>query len=267
MKIIKLIGLVLLSAIIMLTGIFGYLYVQPVNYDRLNLVQRWIISGVNKKWDRYVKSLPEEKQNIPTLTDILSGLNSVERGVADKILAVNPNELGFLGPNFGIEDPGELATIPNKKYKFREVEFESGINYVSPMILADFEKMNEAMVAEIGKKLDIENAYRTPGLSAKLFFYYLEKENGWSLRENAKWIAMPGYSEHNRYKNTALDLINQEGISGQDEKQQPEDFESLPEYRWLTANAAKYNFYLSYPRDNQYGVGFEPWHWHWELKS
>ncbi|MFZ5392076.1 MAG: M15 family metallopeptidase [Patescibacteria group bacterium] len=266
MKILKLFGLIFFSGAILFFGIAGYLYSCPANFDRLNFVQRWLISGVNKKWDKYIENLPVEKQNIPDLNDLLSVLNPVERSLIEKILAIEPKNLGFMGPYFGIEGAGELVTIPNKNYNFRGVEIESGVNFVSPKIHEDYLKMNEAMAAEIGKILEIENAYRTPGLSARLFFDYLEKENNWSLRENAKWVAMPGYSEHNRYEGTAIDFINQEGISGGDENQVPEDFEKLPEYEWMLKNAQKYNFYLSYPRDNQYGVGFEPWHWHWEKK-
>ncbi|PIR40970.1 MAG: hypothetical protein COV32_00475 [Candidatus Yonathbacteria bacterium CG10_big_fil_rev_8_21_14_0_10_43_136] len=37
-------------------------------------------------------------------------------------------------------------------------------------------------------------------------------------------------------------------------------FEKTPEYKWLTENAYKYGFILSYPEGNAYYI-FEPWHW------
>lgn len=37
-------------------------------------------------------------------------------------------------------------------------------------------------------------------------------------------------------------------------------FASTPAYEWLTKNAHKYGFTLSYPEDNTYYV-YEPWHW------
>lgn len=37
-------------------------------------------------------------------------------------------------------------------------------------------------------------------------------------------------------------------------------FEKTPEYKWLTKNAYKYGFILSYPEGNAYYI-FEPWHW------
>lgn len=37
-------------------------------------------------------------------------------------------------------------------------------------------------------------------------------------------------------------------------------FEKTPAYQWLTENAYKYGFILSYPKNNAYYI-FEPWHW------
>jgi len=40
-----------------------------------------------------------------------------------------------------------------------------------------------------------------------------------------------------------------------------EEFENTEAYQWLVENAASYDFHLSYPRGNPYGIDFEPWHW------
>lgn len=76
---------------------------------------------------------------------------------------------------------------------------------------------------------------------------------------------MLGYSEHNS-PNTAVDLINQNGISGNENNQTVDDFVNLPEFSWLLKNANKFHFYLSYPPDNPCNMAFEPWRWHWENK-
>jgi len=60
---------------------------------------------------------------------------------------------------------------------------------------------------------------------------------------------------------SVIDFINEKGINGE---VNPEDFEVLPEYAWLTANAAQFHFYLSYPKNHPTGIAFEPWHWHFE---
>lgn len=263
----KIIFKIIVILIIILFSTPLYFYFSLPNYQKLNPVHRYIISTINQNWEKYIKSLEPEKQNIPEYDKLIAQLNPIQKNLAQRILAIHPSEFGFKGPYFGLQIPGKLQSYPNKKYHYRDTDIETGINYLNPVIATDLEKMNQAMQKDIGKQLDIENAYRTPGLSAKLFFHYLEKENDWSLLETAKWVAMPGYSEHNSYDRTAIDFINQEGISGEDSNQVPDDFEKLPEFTWLTQNARKYNFYLTYPRNNPFGIEFEPWHWHWEIKS
>ncbi|MBK7960075.1 MAG: D-alanyl-D-alanine carboxypeptidase family protein [Bdellovibrionales bacterium] len=31
---------------------------------------------------------------------------------------------------------------------------------------------------------------------------------------------------------------------------------------WLTENASRFEFQLSYPRNNDHGIIYEPWHWY-----
>ena len=38
-------------------------------------------------------------------------------------------------------------------------------------------------------------------------------------------------------------------------------FENTAAFHWLEANAARYSFELSFPRDNPQGISYEPWHW------
>lgn len=61
-----------------------------------------------------------------------------------------------------------------------------------------------------------------------------------------------GYSEHQL--GTTLDFTT-DGLNGN-----LDGFEETEAYEWLTENAHKYGFVLSYPEDNGYYV-FEPWHW------
>ncbi len=67
-----------------------------------------------------------------------------------------------------------------------------------------------------------------------------------------QFSADQGYSEHQL--GTTVDFITK-GLNGQ-----LEGFGDTTAYQWLTANAYKYGFVLSYPKDNAYYV-FEPWHW------
>ena len=40
-----------------------------------------------------------------------------------------------------------------------------------------------------------------------------------------------------------------------------ECFEKEPAFFWLTENAGKFQFYMSYPEKNGFGIIYEPWHW------
>ena len=64
---------------------------------------------------------------------------------------------------------------------------------------------------------------------------------------------LPGYSEHHTCK--AIDFTSKKlnTLSTQ--------FENSKEFKWITENASTYNFYLSYPKDNEEGIMYEPWHW------
>jgi LAS superfamily LD-carboxypeptidase LdcB len=193
----------------------------------------------------------------------MSSLNLAERKFTNRILNVNPEKLGAKSPFFSREIPNNLVKTAEKEMRLGEVDVN--ICFLPKPVYDDFIKMNEQMKNDIGKELYVESGYRSPGYQAYLFLFYFP-ENGYSLKENVKWLTFPGHSEHNSI-NTAVDFINQDGISGEDGEQKPEDFTSLQEYKWLEANAGKYNFYLSYPPNNQFGISFEPWHWHWEIKN
>ena len=82
-----------------------------------------------------------------------------------------------------------------------------------------------------------------------------KRERGRSLEEILKVNAPPGYSEH--HTGCALDV----GTPGCPPLE--EAFESTPAFAWLQANAGRYGFRLSYPRNNRYGYLYEPWHWRW----
>lgn len=67
-----------------------------------------------------------------------------------------------------------------------------------------------------------------------------------------KFSADQGYSEHQL--GTAVDFTSKKlGLNFV-------NFGSTSEYDWLLANAHKYGFILSYPKNNSY-YQYEPWHW------
>jgi D-alanyl-D-alanine carboxypeptidase len=65
--------------------------------------------------------------------------------------------------------------------------------------------------------------------------------------------ALPGFSEH--HTGRAVDI----GTPGSPPV--TEEFEQTPAFDWLTRRGQDFGFWMTYPRGNQFGVIYEPWHW------
>lgn len=65
--------------------------------------------------------------------------------------------------------------------------------------------------------------------------------------------ALPGFSEH--HTGRAIDI----GTPGCPPV--TEEFEKTPAFDWLNRKGRRFGFCMTYPRDNQSGVIYEPWHW------
>lgn len=244
----------------------GIYFIYKTDYTELNPIQKLLAEKIYKKWDNKINSYPKDERVTVDYENLLSELSLFERMLVADIFSIDPKELGFKGPFYSKEKPGRLVKLSSVRLNVNGKEIETGVQFYPEHAYRDFENMISQMKKETGKTLHICSGYRSPGRQAYLFFKYLVTSSKFSLEENARWIAMPGYSEHGSPVNTSVDLENEDGINGIDKGQSPEDFEKLPEYKWLLENAARYNFYLTYPRNNQFGVAFEPWHWHWERK-
>jgi D-alanyl-D-alanine carboxypeptidase len=66
-------------------------------------------------------------------------------------------------------------------------------------------------------------------------------------QDRARWSAIPGYSEH--HTGYAIDIVNVNS-----------SFANTKEYQRLKNNAKDFGFEVSFPKNNQQGVGFEPRH-------
>lgn len=65
--------------------------------------------------------------------------------------------------------------------------------------------------------------------------------------------ALPGFSEH--HTGRAIDI----GTPGCPPV--TEAFEQTPAFDWLKRRGQDFGFRMTYPRGNQFGVIYEPWHW------
>lgn len=72
-------------------------------------------------------------------------------------------------------------------------------------------------------------------------------------------VAAPGFSEH--HSGRAVDLTTP------DSDPLEEQFENTEAFAWLQQRAKEFSFVMSYPRDNRFGVIFEPWHWCYRSKE
>lgn len=97
------------------------------------------------------------------------------------------------------------------------------------------------------------SGFRSVKDQAELFNKQVQKHG--SQAAAAKLSAPPGFSEH--HTGYAIDI----GDRNQPDKDLTVAFEDTTAYRWLSENASRYGFELSFPRNNAQGVNFEPWHW------
>lgn len=257
---------ILIGLLILSIGVFTKFYLDEINFSKMNFVHKFIFERVIDEWEEEMLVMNSHERNLVDYNSLLSLLGTLERSLVERLFEINPIDLGFKGKFFSTDTPDNLIKIESVKLLRKNKPYQTGIQYLPAHVNHDYEIMMLEMDKEIGKKLFVDSGFRSAGRQAYLFIFYLVRSNDFSLRENAKWIAMPGYSEHGSAENTAIDFVNIDGINGINESETAEDFERLEEYDWLIKNASKFNFYLSYPRGNKYGVSFEPWHWHWEKR-
>lgn len=112
----------------------------------------------------------------------------------------------------------------------------------------------QAMVAAAAAdsiQLLIVSGFRSVAYQAELISKKIEA--GQCVTDILKVNAAPGYSEH--HTGNAVD------IATPGSRPLTEEFESTAAFRWLEAQAADFGFSMTYPRDNPWGIAYEPWHW------
>ena len=139
-------------------------------------------------------------------------------------------------------------TAPENLIKFQGIQIHKAI-------LPDLQAMINA-----AKKDDVNLIIRSGFRSIKrqeYLFYEIAKRRGQTLEERAKVSAPPGHSEH--HTGMAVDFDDAD-----DPKFLEESFAETDAGIWLMLNANRYNFHLSFPKNNPQGIAYEPWHWLWK---
>jgi hypothetical protein len=208
----------------------------------------------------------DDKKNLATLTfdELYGPLDPNQSSFLKSFQNLNAKDLNVKIPFRGIATGKEkLVTITGQNIKIKGEPNELPPQFLPPQIYKSYLAMMHAMQKDIGKRLYVESGYRSSAYQLYLFIFYL-KNHDYSIRETVKFVALPGYSEHGAPAYQAIDFIDINGTNGE---QNPKDFEDLPEFAWLQANAAKFDFVLSYPKDSQDGITYEPWHWRYERQA
>jgi D-alanyl-D-alanine carboxypeptidase len=115
----------------------------------------------------------------------------------------------------------------------------------------------QAMVAEARKSgvlLVPISGFRSIEQQERIFSDKQAQRNQ-SVAQRAEVSAPSGYSEH--HTGYAVDI----GDGKAPALNLKIDFENTAAFKWLKANAARFSFEMSFPRNNAQGLSYEPWHW------
>lgn len=158
----------------------------------------------------------------------------------DKELLQKYSKVYFLNENYL---PSKLTKI-DTKYLFNKTKE----TYIHERVWPHLQDMLEA-----GTRADINikiiSAYRSFGDQSSLKSTY---KTLYGSGANT-FSADQGYSEHQLGTTVDLDRESSTGAL-------VTSFETTKTFEWLTLNAYKYGFVLSYPKGNKY-YQYEPWHW------
>lgn len=189
-------------------------------------------------------SLEKEREKNDSFQDQIDELSGTV-GKLNKLSQTDPELLDKYSKVFFLSDnyvPADLTNI-SKKYLYdqtRTLQFQSdAYDFLTDML-------DDAQDDDVD--ILVASAYRSFGTQASLKAQYTVV---YGTGANA-FSADQGYSEHQL--GTAADFTTKSLAGGLD------GFDATPAYKWLTANAYKYGFILSYPQGNGY-YEYEPWHW------
>lgn len=210
------------------------------------------------------KKQKEENLQLFTFKQLYRLLNAEEKNTVQQLLALDPKDFDVHLPFIGLkEPPKDLVAIKGQYYTTQNNEkVYLDTTFLPPTAYDAYCAMSKTMEKDIGKPPLIKYGYRSPAYQAFTFLYWFVARN-YNIQQALKIAALPAYSEHCDPDAQAVDLITNTGITYECEV----GFDETEEYEWLSSNAEKYNFYLSYPKNNKLGIMFEPWHWRYSRNA
>ncbi|TAN37172.1 D-alanyl-D-alanine carboxypeptidase family protein [Patescibacteria group bacterium] len=203
--------------------------VDKINAEQDILKQRELVGAMDAEMDSLSSTLGIYTKIINT----------------DKELLAKYSRVYFLNENY---IPKNLTPIPSV-YTY-EPKKESSI---STDVLPFLQKLLDDAKSE-GLDIKILSAYRSFETQTKIKSSYTITYGSGANRFSAD----QGYSEHQL--GTTIDFTTSKIGTNFN------TFEKTAGYTWLTENAYKYGFILSYPKNNIYYIS-EPWHWRFVGKN
>ena len=244
-------GFFVLAALTISMSVYGYLRITSLSTQVTQLSSRLALltNTISDATTSLSDALQQQNQNIQNqLGGVQSQVGAIGGTVTtlEKLSTTDPQLLAkyskifFLNENYA---PQRLQEIPDQ-YKYVATKDLQLIPQVIPHLTSMLDAASSTDVA-----IYVDSAYRSFNTQATLKGEYTVVYGAGTANQ---FSADQGYSEHQL--GTAVDLITTgtDGVLA--------GFDKKPAYAWMTANAYRYGFILSYPPDNTYYI-FEPWHW------
>jgi zinc D-Ala-D-Ala carboxypeptidase len=144
-----------------------------------------------------------------------------------------------------------LVPYPEARELVVAAKDDAGREYrLTPAAAAAWKRMSAAALSD-GVVINIVSAYRSVERQVEILREKLAQ--GESLSAILAVSAPPGYSEH--HTGCAIDITT-DGVPPLEV-----EFETTGAFDWLSKNAGRFGFVLSFPPGNPYGYEYEPWHW------
>lgn len=253
-----------LPTLLILCGVGGLGYLGYQNYQLKQTKTALEIELANTKQD-FASTTEKLSGNIEAFRNLLITTQS-ERVTAEQDIRRQQDALDAMMGTLGLYQ--KLATTDREllaKYSrvyFLNENYTPKLSITIPAVYTLQPEKEKMIMAEVWpflkKMLDDAEATST---DLKIISAFRSFDTQSTLKSAYKvtfgsgsntFSADQGYSEHQL--GTTVDFSTVKlGINNL-------TFEKTPAYQWLTDNAYKYGFILSYPKNNAYYI-FEPWHW------
>lgn len=215
-----------------------------------------------------IEHLKQSKTFSPTMTmeQLNDALSDAQNEIVSQILELDPQDYDVATPYVGIEPmPKDMTVVSGQQYSRNGVIETIEDRYLPKPIYNTFLDMNQAFEEDNpGRKLLIGSGYRSPAYQIVIFVRLLATQYGGDIGKTIRHASPPAYSQHTIASRTAIDMQNIDGLPSDNN---PDDFKDTVEYAWLQQHASAFDFYESWPENNEYGMRPEPWHWQYIAQS